>query len=418
MYRNKLRSALKHYPLLFKTVKFVYTWLMGIAQLFRLAVKSLYFPKNAAPQKVLCCVSNPAPFGGGELQFQQLVMDLKQRQLVHTVVSVGSFANDPDRSLFQKLKASGVDHIHIGNLTHAHAIAPRLVKYLLQPVLKRFKTPILHLFSLGGESLIPAAKAAGMTVIYSEPALPSVSGNWHWLTPQAHLIDHVTAVSQKSLEGLRNVCGYTGPAQIILPFIQEPGAQCRARAPVEGVFDIVHFGRMVEGKGSDLLIQAFNEVVKRHPYATLTMIGEGDRKKALQELVDQLHLKKSVKFHDFLKPDPLFLKIAETDVFCLPSFSEGTPCSILESMSIGLPVVATAVGGIPDVVADGETGFLVETNNVDALAKALISIAKDPALRGRMGANAKRIYEERYHKRRIDAQWMALYQSFHGISLR
>ncbi len=99
------------------------------------------------------------------------------------------------------------------------------------------------------------------------------------------------------------------------------------------------------------------------------------------------------------------------DIFCLPSLSEGMSGSLLQAMAAGLPVVATAVGGSPEVVVEGETGLLVPARDPKALARALQALACDPALRQQMGAAGRRRVEERYSLRTMIAGYDALYRA-------
>lgn len=103
-------------------------------------------------------------------------------------------------------------------------------------------------------------------------------------------------------------------------------------------------------------------------------------------------------------------ELAAADVFCLPSHREGLPMAILEAMAAGVPVAVTAVGGIPDVVADGDTGLLVEAGDVDGLAGAIAALA-DPALRVRLGENGRRKVEELAGDGTVSARWRELYSS-------
>ena len=88
--------------------------------------------------------------------------------------------------------------------------------------------------------------------------------------------------------------------------------------------------------------------------------------------------------------------LAGMDVFCLPSLAEGTSLTLLEAMSAGLPVVATAVGGNPEVVRDGESGLLVPAASPERLAGALLSVLDDPARAVRMGAAGRQAVLSRY----------------------
>lgn len=108
--------------------------------------------------------------------------------------------------------------------------------------------------------------------------------------------------------------------------------------------------------------------------------------------------------------DDVPARLAAADVFVLSSRSECMPISVLEAMAAGLPVVATAVGGLPEMVVDGETGFLVAAGDADALRAALARLVADPALRRRMGAAGRRRVEERFDLPGFEAAHLELYE--------
>lgn len=102
-------------------------------------------------------------------------------------------------------------------------------------------------------------------------------------------------------------------------------------------------------------------------------------------------------------------RLAEADIFVLPSFLEGQPIAILEALAAGVPVVATSIGAVPDVVRDGVEGRVVEPGNVEALADALGELIDDPALRARMSAAARRRAEEAHSLERLSGRLRELY---------
>jgi glycosyltransferase involved in cell wall biosynthesis len=109
--------------------------------------------------------------------------------------------------------------------------------------------------------------------------------------------------------------------------------------------------------------------------------------------------------------DDVSRELREADIFCLPSYREGLPMAILEAMAAGLPVVATPVGGIPDVVRDNESGLLLAAGDVGGLAAALAELARDPELRHRLGEQGRIVVEELAGVPAVAARWRELYES-------
>lgn len=143
-------------------------------------------------------------------------------------------------------------------------------------------------------------------------------------------------------------------------------------------------GNLYPRKGHTYLIRALGLLRDRGVPATLDVIGEGPERTALARLMHELALEEVVALRGGV-PDAATL-LADYDAFVLPSVAEGLPVALLEAMGVGLPVVATRVGGISEVVTNGLNGMLVAASDVEALAAALQRIASDPELRARLGA--------------------------------
>jgi glycosyltransferase involved in cell wall biosynthesis len=161
-----------------------------------------------------------------------------------------------------------------------------------------------------------------------------------------------------------------------------PQWEKRAPAPV-----ILSVARFVKIKDPMTLVKAFRAVVERIPEAVSAMVGEGPLKPQVERYVREHGLGDHVRIYPGttdLRP-----RLAEASAFVLCSLSEGLPNTALEAMACGLPVVATRVGGVPEIVTDGVTGFLVPPGNPEALAEALINTLEDQSAARAMGAAAR-----------------------------
>jgi len=158
---------------------------------------------------------------------------------------------------------------------------------------------------------------------------------------------------------------------------------------------LVFVGRLVPEKGVFDVLEALRIVKREHPGATALIIGEGPSKSALQELADSAGLAGSVDFAGWVNPDEVVSHMAAGDVVVGPSkpspdgWVEAFGLTMVEAMASGTPLVATRSGGIPDVVLDGETGFLVEPGRVDAIALAINRLVEDSALTSRITTAAR-----------------------------
>jgi glycosyltransferase involved in cell wall biosynthesis len=149
-------------------------------------------------------------------------------------------------------------------------------------------------------------------------------------------------------------------------------------APIVG-----NVAALVPHKGQRHLIESARLVLPTVPDARFVIAGEGELRPALERQIREHHLEKHVVLAGF-RPDVLSLHKA-FDIFVMSSNTEGLGTSLLDAMACGKPVVATAVGGIPEVVVDGETGFLVAPRDDEGMARAIVTLLKDEGLRQRMG---------------------------------
>ncbi len=150
-------------------------------------------------------------------------------------------------------------------------------------------------------------------------------------------------------------------------------------------------------KGLTHLIEAMSKVVKALPYCTLDIAGrevDTDYSRRLREMVSRLGLTGHVRFQGYVRDNAEFYD--SIDVMIISSLSEALPLTLMESAAAGLPIVATSVGGIPEVIEDGLSGILVEPANASSLANAMISIASNRGLRASLADHARSLALARF----------------------
>lgn len=205
----------------------------------------------------------------------------------------------------------------------------------------------------------------------------------------ARWTDRIVAVSEETVkECLRRGIGKPAQYRVIhngidlAPFLERcsaPAARVSAGAgPCLGTI-----GSLTREKGLEVLLQAFTLLRQRHPQLQLQIVGDGKLRGELQAMARQLGIAESVHFQGIAADVRPWL--ASFDLFVLPSLQEGLPTVLLEAMAAGRPVVASRVGGIPEVVIDGRTGLLVPAGDPQALAAALDRLLRDPEMRQAMG---------------------------------
>jgi glycosyltransferase involved in cell wall biosynthesis len=175
---------------------------------------------------------------------------------------------------------------------------------------------------------------------------------------------------------------------------------------------IVSVGNIRYVKGFDVLLRAARLVCDVHPKAIVLIAGsvqEPECYRRLQELVVELGLSSNVRFTGDLDNETVWSLLKCCDVFCLPSRSEGMSNALLEAMGCGLPSVATAVGGTPEVLEDGRTGHLVPSEDYGAVADRLLRLLGEPARAREMGEAARIVIEDRFSATAMVNQVVGLY---------
>ena len=150
---------------------------------------------------------------------------------------------------------------------------------------------------------------------------------------------------------------------------------------------LVHIGRFNEQKNHKGLLDAFRLLHQERPDTQLWLLGDGELREETEYHAEELGLKDSVRFLG--SQSNVYPYLHEADIFLLPSRYEGMPMTIIEAMGTGLPVVATAVGGVPDMIRDGESGLLTNTDARN-ISQACARLVSDPALREKLGQNARK----------------------------
>jgi glycosyltransferase involved in cell wall biosynthesis len=235
----------------------------------------------------------------------------------------------------------------------------------------------------------------------------------------ARLADRVVAPSRATAAELREDYGVTAAAVIANGIAPAPAAPEPApRDPAAGGPVVLYAGRLRTRKGVAVLLEAFARLRTERPEALLVLAGDGEQRPALEAQARRLGIAAAVHFLGAQPRDAMSARYAAADLFCLPSLYEGFPLAILEAMAAGLPVVATAVAGVPEAVDHGVTGLLVPPEDAAALARALGELAADPERARRMGEAGRRRVETEYAIPRVAAAYLELWAGLLAPSAR
>lgn len=302
----------------------------------------------------------------------------------------------PDYTLPLSVRMAEVSRRHGLDVLHVHYAVPHATAALL-----------------AGAMLAPEPRPRVITTLHGTDT--TLLGNDPGYRPAIyHALEHsdaVTTVSGHLREETRRVIGFQGDIEVIHNFYA-PRAPHRSRAEVRrelGLRDetlIFHSSNLRRVKRIDLLLETVARLRDRKDWKLLILAGSafaplaGDVRRL--QLEDHVIVREKVNaIEDYLQASDLGLFTSDTESFCL---------GILEAMCFGCPSVATRVGGIPEVVADGVTGLLAPPGDATALAAAVMDLIVNPARRLQLGRAAKASAEQRFSAEVIVPQYEALYR--------
>lgn len=182
---------------------------------------------------------------------------------------------------------------------------------------------------------------------------------------------------------------------------------------------ILTLGRLSQRKGVYDLLKAVPGVLAHAPTANFWLGGDGEVEQ-VKIILSKQSWGERVRLLGWVRDKEKKESLERAGIFLLPSYQEGFPVAILEAMSYGLPVISTPVGGIPELVVDGETGFLVAPGDIDAMVQKITLLLDNPELAARMGAAGWRRIQERFDAGVMIQQLFDIYDShterFNGLS--
>lgn len=227
-----------------------------------------------------------------------------------------------------------------------------------------------------------------------------------WLYRQLYRrVQGVASVSQTSLNDLYRTIGPISAVCRAIPVAIDDPAPCSLNWHPE-LAHLVHVGGMTFEKNHQGLLRIFNLVRLAYPEVHLHLVGDGPLRPAIEAQIDAAGLKQHVTLHGF-QPRPLDY-MAGAKAVLLPSIIEGLPAVLLEAMSIRIPVIASDVGGVSEIVRNGITGSLVPRNQEEAFAQAVLAVLRQPD--PEVTTNAQRMVSENYSLSRVAQQFVDFYR--------
>lgn len=348
--------------------------------------------------------------GGAELAMTQLVLGLDRTEWLPRVYCLGP------QSYFAEVIRSGGVNVECFNAAGMTTLPRVLIQ--LTMAFRRFRPALLQTFLFHGNLIGRlAGRLARVPRIVSGIRVADRHNHWHGHLDRFTnaLVDHNVCVSDGVAEFAISHSGLNAQKISVIPngvdfnrFAAAEPANLQQFGIPNGATTLITVGRLEEQKGIDILLRAASVVLTNSPSTHFLIVGDGPDRQDLQSLAKRLGIANSVHFVGARDDVPGLL--AASTVFVLPSRWEGMPNALLEAMSAGLPVIATAAEGSRDLVHTGRTGMLVTPGLWDELAKVIQqTLGQMPAAK-KMAISAQSLVNECYTTEIVSTAYGNLYR--------
>ncbi len=354
-------------------------------------------------------LSTASTWRGGEQQALYLVAGLQARGIDNLVVT------QPEAPLAERVRTTGARVIEL----RCRGEWDLLARWKLARLMKREAAVLLHAHDAHGATVGgAAARRAGRPAVCTR----RVDFEVRSVKKYARL-DRVICIS----EAIRTVCRDAGvpedrlrlvPSGIDLARIRE-GPEETAAVRQEFAPDkkkpllLLNVASLTDHKGQRYLLEAMPAVLARLPQTQLVIVGTGELEGPLRHQANLLAIDEDVTFAGFREDVPTLLKAC--DLFVMASHLEGLCTSVMDAMAAGKAVVATAAGGLPELVEDGRTGLVVPVRDPDALAAGLLDLLTDRKKRERFAKAAGEVAAKRFDKERMIDGTLAVYRELAAV---
>jgi glycosyltransferase involved in cell wall biosynthesis len=358
-------------------------------------------------------------FGGAQRYVFDLATEAKKTGHDVTVLCGGAGA------LVDKLKESGVRVIEIKEMKRDISLVDefRSFHFIFRKLVEE-KPDVFHTNSskMGGLGNLAARLAGVKRIVFTSHgwAFNEPRPFWQkfiikcfaWLTV---LLSHKTiAVSNVTRKQIKNWPFIKEKLEVIHNGIEKfptlPRTEARRALGVseDAAVLVGTLSELHPVKGLDILLDAWKRFLEKHD-ARLVIVGDGEARESLRDYAEHLGIAHTVTFAGYKENARQYL--SGLDLFCLPSRSEALPYTVLEAGIACLPVLATSVGGVPEIIENGVTGALVPPNDSEALFSTLILLCEDKMLRHRLGTALKETVEKDFSLSKMKNDTMRIYDS-------
>jgi glycosyltransferase involved in cell wall biosynthesis len=350
--------------------------------------------------------------GGAERMVVNLMTHLDQKRFqVGAVVLAGSEGGTLERNLLD-------GGFKVWSLGKEAAFDPRMV-FRIRDVVRQFRPHVVH-SHLCLHYVFPALAGCSSVRHVTTVHLPGDTKYSRVVLPLTRLAFRrgviPIAVSGEVAEWVKRVCGVQDclviPNGIPVGDYQHPVASRMVWRTEHGLSEedvvFVCVARLEKQKNHAMLLEAFARALSVEPRAHLLLVGDGGCRKALERRACELRLGGKVRFLGQRADVPQILGAA--DIFVLASHNEGNPLALMEAMATGLPVVATAVGGVPELIVDQKSGLLVTPGDCDGLASAMLRLFRNADMRRTMAVCSAEQAFQAFSASRMARAYMDVYE--------
>ncbi|MGI8952108.1 MAG: glycosyltransferase family 4 protein [Chitinophagaceae bacterium] len=351
--------------------------------------------------------------GGGETHILNLVVTLDTTKFEPVVLSF------TDGQMMDTLNEIGVKNFIIPSNKAFDVLTWKKVKQLLQEE----KIDIIHVHGTrANTNIFWAAKSLGVPIIYTIHGW-SFHDDQNWAVKNARIFVekfitqnskfNISVSESNQKTGFENISNFKSVVinnginlNVFNPNKSLKNIREELKISQEKI--VVGFvARMTAQKDPLTLIHAFKKVLQQKNNVVLLMVGDGELKEKVIQLANELKINEQIIFENFRNDIPDVLNAI--DIFCLPSLWEGLPIGLLEAMTMKKAVIATEVDGSKEIINHQENGLIIQPQNVDELANAILMLAENFSLRNELGNSARKTVEENFDIKKMTKQIEQLY---------
>ena len=363
--------------------------------------------------KILFCSELFWPFVGGiERLGAKLVSDLQKRGQEVTVITSHGDQYLPDEDSLDGVAV--IRYPFRRTLKDGHPAKFMKERRKVESRIRSLNPDIVHMYSVGAGLffLRDTLRNAGVPLVvtlHNETLLLQGSGRSSILAETLRTATWVTGCSAAVLNEARKLVPEICDRSCVIRNSFELGAFNPTPVPTKPM-RLLCLGRLIPEKGFDTAISTLNAVHERFPGVRLEIAGDGPERKSLEQLVASLGLENSVEFLGPVPPEQVPHVIDRASIVLMPSHTEGLPVAAIEAALVGRPIVATGVGGIPEIVRDEVTGLLTRPGSLAEFIKATATLLAAPKRIVEMGLSARQYANAQFSWPRYRDAHVELYE--------